>query len=804
MKNAIREKISEKQETKKKRQFKISPQLKKAYSGIVKRAERIFEKSSDMLTEELERETVSIKERAKILLISLGLSLIGVFISCCAMGESCYPIAVALLCALGTRAQQEGFVPRFYIALSLGAVSASTLFMGSAGVLYFSVLVSVFIIRGVLTSFSFNESSTTRVITAFFTGLIIGTMNLLICDFSLMSSVSFASILILAPIFTYLFIPLFDRIGKKNPDSRFLQHFTVGSLAVVFITVLSLGEIKIFGLSLSFILSFSLTLGMSKRFGSMTAGAVGAVLGIACNSPVAVGVLGGVGVVSALLFPHDLYALLASLPVSVVISIFLGGTKGFLACTPEIMASFLIMWPVLLKIPMNSPKISEQRLRPRLGGVNFGERLERMSGAFSSLSEVFFAVCETAAEPDAEKIRGVVENACNGICATCSASGMCWGKRWRDTNGIIDGVSEQMIKNGCVTLEDFPEYFRQRCVKAEILCDAVNKSCNLYGKEKGSLERANLIAGEYRTVSKLLKSAADIFSKYPERHEEMSKRVSCVLDKLGIEYDFVEVWGGRSTVIDVIGASCEKIPLSTLELIGIFENVCDLKLEEPEFIVSEETPVMRLKRRRAIHLECSKKSCSKKGESTSGDTVTFFENDNGNFYSLVCDGMGSGREAAITSRLASVFLEKLLRCTDDRGVTLEMVNRMLINREGECFTTLDLLEIDLYDKKAAFIKAGAAPSYILREGKYYKVNSQTPPAGIIDDLRAEETSVQLRDGDVLILVSDGILDSFDALPVEVDASQSSSEISHTILSQALSRFSARDDMSVAVIRVFDD
>jgi len=802
MKNAIREKVREKQETKKKRT--PNPYLKKLFRSIAGRAESIFEKCADMLTCELERESVSRVERTKIMLSGIGLSLLAVFISRCAMGESCYPIAVAILTSSGTRSRETGFVPRLYMALTIGAVSVSTLFMGSAGVLYFSVLICVFVIRGVLTSFSFNEKSTSRALTSFFTALLIGAVNSLICDFSLMSSVSLVSLMIISPIFTYLFIPLFDRIGKRTPDSRKSESFAVGILAVTAVCVLALNGIKVAGLSLSFIAAFCLTLGVAKKYGSMTSGAVGVILGIACNSPTAAGVLGGVGVVSALLFPHDLYALLVSLPVSVALSVFLGGAKGFLSCVPETMASFLVMWPVLLKIPANSPKISEQRFRIRSNPVNFGERLERISGAFSSLSEVFFAVCETAAEPDSDKIHKVVENACNGICASCSASGMCWGKRWRDTNGIIDEISSQMVKNGCVTLDDFPEYFRQRCVKAEMLCDAVNKSCNIYGKEKGSLERANLIAGEYRTVSRLLKSTADIFSKYPERHEEMAQKVSGVLDKLGIRYDFVEVWGGRNTVIDAIGVSIEKVPLSTLELIGVFENVCGIKLEEPEFIMSDETPVMRLKRRRAIHLECSKKSCSKKGESTSGDTVTFFENDNGNFYSLVCDGMGSGREAAITSRLASVFLEKLLRCTDDRGVTLEMVNRMLINRDGECFTTLDLVEIDLYEKQASFIKAGAAPSYILRDGKYYKVNSETPPAGIIEELRAEETSVQLRSGDVLILVSDGILDSSDSLPVEVDPSLSPSEISHIILSEALSRFSARDDMSVAVIRVFED
>lgn len=802
MKNAIREKIRKKQETKRIRT--LNPYFKKLYRSVTSFAERVFEKCTDMLTLELERETVSRIERGKIFLASIGLSILSVFISACPMGEGCYPIAVSILAASGTRSRDTGFVPRLYMALTIGAVSVSTLFMGSTGMLYFSVLICVFVIRGVMTSFAFNEKTASRTLTAFFTALLIGVMNSLICDFSLMSSVSLATLVTVTPIFTYLFIPLYDRIGGKNPDTRKEERFAVGILTVTAVSIFALTDVKIAGLSLQVIASFCLTLGAAKRHGSMISGAVGVILGIACGSPVTAGVLGGVGVICALLFPHDLYALLVSLPVSVALSVFLGGTQGFLSCVPETMASFLVMWPVLLKIPMNSPKISEQHFRRKISPVNFGERLERISGAFSSLSEVFFAVCETSAEPDEEKIRRVVENACNGICASCSASGMCWGKRWRDTNGIIDAVSSQMVKNGCITIDDFPEYFRQRCCKSELLCDAVNKSCNVYGKEKGNLDRANLIAGEYRTVSKLLKSAADIFSKYPERHEEMAEKASGLLDRLGIRYDFVEVWGGRNTVIDAVGVSIENVPMSSVELIGAFENVCGIKLEEPEFIISEDASAMRLKRRRAIHLECSKKSCSKKGESTSGDTVTFFENDNGCFYSLVCDGMGSGREAAITSRLASVFLEKLLRCTDDRGVTLEMVNRMLVNRDGECFTTLDLVEIDLYEKKASFIKAGAAPSYILRDGKYYKVNSETPPAGIIDELRAEETSVQLKSGDVIILVSDGILDSSEELPVEVDPSLSSSEISHGILSEALSRFSARDDMSVAVIRVFDD
>ena len=137
-----------------------------------------------------------------------------------------------------------------------------------------------------------------------------------------------------------------------------------------------------------------------------------------------------------------------------------------------------------------------------------------------------------------------------------------------------------------------------------------------------------------------------------------------------------------------------------------------------------------------------------------------------------------------------------------------MLNQMLISKDGESFTTLDMVEIDLYEMRASFIKAGAAPSYIYRDGKVYKINSNTPPAGIIDELGAEETRIKLCPGDLVLLVSDGGCDDSDSFPIsEILAENrtlSSSDLSRKLLSMALSHFSARDDMSVAVIRIYGD
>ena len=100
-------------------------------------------------------------------------------------------------------------------------------------------------------------------------------------------------------------------------------------------------------------------------------------------------------------------------------------------------------------------------------------------------------------------------------------------------------------------------------------------------------------------------------------------------------------------------------------------------------------------------------------DETSGDSVCSFQNSEGYFYTLVSDGMGSGREAALTSGISAVFLEKLLMAGCPMKGALEMLNCFIRGSEGECFTTVDLMEADLLTGRARFIKSGAAPSFVI-------------------------------------------------------------------------------------------
>ena len=783
--------------------------LKRCAGGGIKRttglAKSFFDRFSNMLSSEMELGNMGTRARVKLFASAMALFVFSVFLSCTSMGEDCFPVAVAILCASGSKRRDESFTPRLIMALTLASVCISTLFMDGAGVLYFSVSVTLFVLRSVMTAGEFSEKTGARVLTSLAASFLIGIMKALISDFSLLSLVSWVTLITVTPILTFLFSPLFARLSEKELDTSCRERFCAGLLAVGFITVYTLPNVSFIGLSVKLTALYLVSAVISCRFSLRWGTVSGVVLGAALGEPVISAVV-GISSGMAGLFSFDAYTVLVPVVISAVTSVFLGGSRGFLLVMPEILFSSLLLWPIISKIPRRERAVELEKNRSDKGG-EAKRRLEKLSGAFSGLSEVFFAVSEGSVVSDGEKARGIVNSACKAVCVSCSRSAVCWGENRKDTEETLEVLSTLLLKKNLLSQDVIPEEFRNGCVHICRLCDAVNHLRSSAFSSEG-IDAVNLIAGEYKTVSKLLKSTAENFASSPEKDAKAGKQAETLLEKLGIEFGYVEAWGGRNTVIDVIGVAPEKISLSAADIQSGFENAFSMKFEEPEFIFESGTAVLRMKRRRTIHLECAKNTCGKKGESTNGDSVSFFENDACMFYSLICDGMGSGHDAALTSRLASVFLEKLLSCMSDKKVSIEMLNRVLVNRDGEIFTTLDLVEIDLYEKSASFIKAGAAPSYVCRGGKVYTVASKTPPAGIISDLCAEETGIKLAAGDIIVLVSDGIADGNEDFPILKiigdNRTLSPSDLSRKILSLALERFRARDDMSVAVIKVFED
>ena len=161
-----------------------------------------------------------------------------------------------------------------------------------------------------------------------------------------------------------------------------------------------------------------------------------------------------------------------------------------------------------------------------------------------------------------------------------------------------------------------------------------------------------------------------------------------------------------------------------------------------------------------LHATAGVAAGKRSGQSVSGDAGGWFRDEGGMLWVVLCDGMGSGPEAARDSRFAYHTLENMITA----GISPEVALTTLASALGlrwettGSFTTIDLLELNLNTGEGAVYKLGAAPTYLRRDGALRCITSSTLPAGLNRDATPEISRFHLRAGDLAVLVSDGVTD----------------------------------------------
>ena len=175
----------------------------------------------------------------------------------------------------------------------------------------------------------------------------------------------------------------------------------------------------------------------------------------------------------------------------------------------------------------------------------------------------------------------------------------------------------------------------------------------------------------------------------------------------------------------------------------------------------------------------------------------------------LCDGMGSGEEAAQASRQAASLIQGFYRAGFEEEGIIPNVNRLLMMRKKEVFSTVDILTVDLAKQKAKFIKTGAVPSYILREESMECIQCDALPVGIVEEVKPTVIQRPIEAGNVIIMMSDGVYDRMESVEnlyewmmAAIDEETEPQSMAENILRQArLLSAGHEDDMTVAVCKV---
>ena len=198
----------------------------------------------------------------------------------------------------------------------------------------------------------------------------------------------------------------------------------------------------------------------------------------------------------------------------------------------------------------------------------------------------------------------------------------------------------------------------------------------------------------------------------------------------------------------------------------------------------------------------------------SGDSFSFLHQQEGTFLASLSDGMGTGLNAYQESEKVVDLLEQFLEAGFSKEAAVKMINSALVLRsDGKTFSTIDISSIDLYSGVCEFLKIGAATSFIKRGNWVETITSTSLPAGIFQQTDVETTCRKLYDGDMVVMVTDGVLD---VLPLEHQEkmmkdiilehqTNNPKELADYILSRVRQYKGSRfcDDMTVLVVGIWN-
>lgn len=176
-----------------------------------------------------------------------------------------------------------------------------------------------------------------------------------------------------------------------------------------------------------------------------------------------------------------------------------------------------------------------------------------------------------------------------------------------------------------------------------------------------------------------------------------------------------------------------------------------LTRDEGEFILEEATDYRLL----FGHAECSKGFAR-----ISGDNYSCISVEGGKSIVTLADGMGCGSSANEYSTRFIELLEQFLDAGFSEEASIQLLNDAFADNDTNGIpVTLDMCSIDEYDGNADFRKMGAVPSFIKGRDGVRVIETSSLPAGVISGSGINYSSVKLKDGEYIIMMSDGVLDA---------------------------------------------
>ncbi|MGP4083004.1 stage II sporulation protein E [Pseudalkalibacillus sp. R45] len=395
-------------------------------------------------------------------------------------------------------------------------------------------------------------------------------------------------------------------------------------------------------------------------------------------------------------------------------------------------------------------------------------RVEQFSNLFQTLSNSFSTVSATSMIEDEDKreLDMFLSNVTEKTCQNCFKKRHCWVNNFEKTYDYMAEIMAETNPQGKLNDRKLQKDWERHCVRSKKVIDTIQYELGQYHaniKLKQQVkESRRLVAEQLHGVSQVMDNFAKEIQRERENHQVQEDNVKQALDDIGLEVGNIEIYSLDKGSIDIEMSipycngrgESEKVIAPLLS--DILDETIVVKEEECAAYPNGYCHVVFRSSQNFV-VETGMASAAKGGAWLSGDSHSTIELGAGKHAVAISDGMGNGERAHLESNETLKLLQKILQSGIDETTAIKSVNSILsLRTTDEIFSTLDLAMIDLQDATIRFLKIGSSPSFVKRGDQVHMIEASNLPMGIIEDFDVDVVSDQLKAGDYLIMMSDGI------------------------------------------------
>lgn len=440
------------------------------------------------------------------------------------------------------------------------------------------------------------------------------------------------------------------------------------------------------------------------------------------------------------------------------------------------------------------------------------QKLNQYAEAFDRLSEIFLKLPKGKERLEQEDLDNILREVSHKVCRDCEAAEWCWREHREDT--VLEAYQRfQALEGG----EEKPERL-SFCIRSdEFLSELVLKFQlawqNLLWTNR-MLESRQVMMDQFQEIAQVIRRAAGSIYEISQVDGQVRRQMEVQMKLHGI--GIREMWkversdGGRELYVTMRSLG-KKRCIGIREAAACLSSACGERMipaRDSRMIINNEYNTVMFMPAPAYMMLCGAAKVTREGEVVSGDSFAMFHRDSGQMILSISDGMGSGPEAGQESSQVVELMEQFLNAGFDKETAVKLIHSMMLLKESRCFSTMDLATVNLYTGECELLKVGASTTFLKRGDWVETVSSTSMPMGILGEADYECSKKQLRSGDFLVMVSDGILDAFPGAHAEEDVqdlilsenTDNASEMARGILEEVLKyrRRRVNDDMTVLV------